>query len=79
MQNRPTAVSLSSHAFLPGSHHSPEEVHPFDNGHFKVMFRALFKPVRHLSAQDSEWFARIVGKNPDDVFGPLLANLDRMG
>ena len=37
----------------------------------------LFELVRHLSAQDSEWFGRIVGKNPDDVFGPLLANLKK--
>ena len=78
MQNRATAVSLASNAFLPGEHHSPEEIHPFADSHFKVMFRALFKPVRHLSAQDSEWFTRLIGKSPDDAFGTFLANLDRM-
>ena len=78
MQNRPTVVSIAPNAFLPGTHHAPDEIHPFNDGHFKVMFRALFKPVRHLSAEDSEWFARLIGKTPDDAFGGFLTNLDRM-
>lgn len=76
MQNRPTAFSVAANAFIPHGHHSPDEVHPFGEDDFLVLFRALFDLVRDMKQSDGRLFASLYDQSPDEMFGPLLKRLD---
>ncbi|MTJ81608.1 MAG: hypothetical protein F8N37_11390 [Telmatospirillum sp.] len=77
MQNRPQAVSLGSHSFMPRpSGAPPDEILPFGREEFLLMFNALFADMRDPSAGEARAFERDFGVAPARAFGALFAALD---
>lgn len=77
MEHRSQAISLGPNAFV--QRHSSEEPRAFGVEEFKVMFAALFGPLRDLPRPDVLAFERHFGGVPDHLFGPLLAELEAAG
>ena len=78
MQNRPHAVSLSSHSFLPTGNthpHPVEEAHVFGLEQFNTLFRCLYGPLRDLSPVDRDAFRKTFGTLPEQVFQAVFKNL----
>jgi hypothetical protein len=80
MQNKQTAVSIGSNAFVPLPPESePEKPHPFGAEAFNILFAALFGPMRKLSIEDEAHFTEVMQEAPEKVFGEMWANLERVG
>ena len=77
MQHRSQAISLGPNAFVP--RHPSDDPQAFGDEQFKLMFAALFGPLRDLSRQDSLAFERHFAVAPERLFGPLLNELDAAG
>lgn len=80
MQNKQTALSLGSNAFVPlPAGEEPKEPHPFGAEEFKITFAAMFGPLRRLSIEDEAHFVEAIGEKPESAFGEMWANLERIG
>jgi hypothetical protein len=80
MQNRQTSASLASNAFVPlPVDNEPEEPHPFGPEQFNLMFAALYGPLRHLDIEDEAHFTEALRTTPEQAFGEMWANLERVG
>jgi hypothetical protein len=80
MQNRQTAASVASIAFVPlPIGNESEEPHPFGAAEFNAMFAALFGPLRRMSIEDEAHFTEALGHKPADAFGDMWTNLERIG
>ncbi len=77
MEHRSQAISLGPNAFLPRP--PSEDPHAFGIEEFKVMFAALFGPLRVMSRPDALVFERHFGVTPEQLFGPLLGELEAAG
>lgn len=75
MQNRPTAVSLASNAFVVRDHDPNEEPIVFGEHEFCAFFHALFDPLAELSARDDAAFRKEFGADPHHLIGGFLVNL----
>jgi hypothetical protein len=77
MQNRLQAVSLASNAFLPRTH--GDNPRPFGLEEFKILFAALFAPVRRLTSAEHAIFREEFNAAPDQIFGRLFVQLTALG
>jgi hypothetical protein len=77
MEHRSQAISLGPNAFLPRQ--PSDDPHAFGVEEFKLMFAALFGPLRDLSRLDGLAFERHFGVAPEHLFGPLLRDLEAAG
>lgn len=77
MQHRLQTISISANAFVPRQ--QAEDPHTFGEEEFKLMFAALFGPLRSLSRSDSLAFERHFKATPEHVFGALLNDLEAAG
>jgi len=78
MQNRPTAVSIASNAFIPQNpnDHEPEEAHPFGENHFYLLMADLFDSLHHLTTAQEIRFRSLFGKSSIELVGPFLRHID---
>lgn len=75
MQNRPHAVSLGSHSFMPLPRSEEEDQAPFDIHEFNLMFGALYRPLLLLSSRDEAAFTRQFGAPPAVLVRPVIEKL----
>ncbi|HVI52698.1 MAG TPA: hypothetical protein VM661_15925 [Candidatus Sulfotelmatobacter sp.] len=80
MQYDRQSVSLASNAFIPKPK-VEEDVPkpPFGGDQFKVLFGALFAPLKKLGGDDQAAFRKSFGQSVEAAFAPLWNNLKSMG
>ncbi|HEY1720226.1 MAG TPA: hypothetical protein VGG27_03200 [Magnetospirillaceae bacterium] len=80
MQNKQTAMSLGSNAFVPlPPENEPKEPRPFGANEFNALFAALYGPLRKLGLEDEAHFVEVLQDSPKKVFGDMWSNLERLG
>lgn len=80
MQNKQTAMSLGSNAFVPlPPENEPKEPRPFGADEFNALFGALFGPLRKPGLEDEAHFIEVMKDPPKKVFADMWANLERVG
>lgn len=77
MQHRSQAISIASNAFVPRL--ATEDPRGFGVEEFKIMFGALFGPLRNLSRADALAFERHFKATPEHIFGAILNELEAVG
>ncbi len=77
MQYEPSSISVSSNVFVPTTGHGPDEVRPFTNLHFNILIKALFEPIRQMSADDEMLFVRELSMTRAKAFGIFFSNMAR--
>ncbi|PKU21879.1 hypothetical protein [Telmatospirillum siberiense] len=77
MQHRPQAISISANSFVPRP--QAEDPQIFGVEEFKIMFAALFRPLRGMSRSDALAFERHFKATAEHVFGALLNELEAAG
>jgi len=75
MQYNPASIGLSSTAFVPNKNRDTSYIFGVDE--FTRMFRHLFAPVKNADEAERALIESALGVAPDQVFGPLLQQLDR--
>jgi hypothetical protein len=75
MLNRPHAVSLGAHSFMPLPRSEEEDQAPFGVTEFNLMFGALYRPLLRLKAADEAAFTGQFGAAPAILVRPLVEKL----
>lgn len=74
MQYNPASIGLSAHAFMTNKNRDTSYI--FGVPDFTAMFRHLFAPVNDLNEADRAVATDALGADPDQVFGPIIEQLD---
>ena len=80
MQYERQSVSLASNVFIPKPKVEADAPKPaFGDDQFKLLFAALFGPMKKLSPEDRSAFQKSFGQTVDAAFAPLWSNLKAAG
>lgn len=76
MQYHPSTISLGSHMFINAPRPTGvEQVAPFSNQEFCVLFQALFRPIAHPSKETESMMRRALDDFDQKRFDTFLENL----
>lgn len=74
MSYDPATEAVSAHVYIPAKEH--EALPPFGGHQFRLLFQALFAPVRHLTPEQRRIVEERLKVTPEQAFGRFLATLD---
>lgn len=74
MSYDPATEAVSAHVYIPSKEHEP--LPPFSSQQFRLLFQALFAPVRHLTPEQQRIVEERLKMTPEQAFGRFLTMLD---
>jgi hypothetical protein len=74
MSYDPATEAVSAHVYIPSKEHEP--LPPFSGQQFRLLFQALFAPVRHLTPDQRRIVEERLKMTPEQAYGRFLATLD---